>query len=66
MQNHRSVEVIFSTWGMPTLNATQLAQLPSLKAVFYAAGSVKFFAEPFLRKQVLVDQCLGRQRCSRG
>ena len=54
VQNLRSVEVIFSTWGMPTLNATQLAKLPSLKAVFYAAGSVKFFAEPFLRKQVLV------------
>ena len=30
------VEVIFSTWGMPTLKATQLAKLPSLKAVFYA------------------------------
>ena len=54
VQNLHSVEVIFSTWGMPKLNATQLDKLPSLKAVFYAAGSVKFFAEPFLRKQVLV------------
>ena len=54
VQNLHSVEVIFSTWGMPTLNTTQLAKLPLLKAVFYAAGSVKFFAEPFLQKQVLV------------
>ena len=54
LQNLHSVEVIFSTWGMPTLKATQLAKLALLKAVFYAAGSVKFFAEPFLQKQVLV------------
>ena len=47
VQNLHSVEVIFSTWGMPKLNATQLDRLPSLKAVFYAADSAKFFAEPF-------------------
>ena len=34
VQNLRSVELIFSTWGMPTLKATQLVKLPSLKAVF--------------------------------
>jgi phosphoglycerate dehydrogenase-like enzyme len=53
-QDLAELEVIFSTWGMPVLNAEQLAKLPSLKALFYAAGSVKFFAEPFLKQRVLV------------
>lgn len=50
----KDVEVLFSTWGMPFLPAEKIALLPSLKAVFYAAGSVKGFAEPFLEKGVTV------------
>ncbi len=38
------VEVIFATWGMMNFTAAQCAQLPKLKAVFYAAGNVKAFA----------------------
>lgn len=38
-----SVETIFSTWGMPRLDEQLLDQLPNLKAVFYAAGSVRSF-----------------------
>jgi hypothetical protein len=34
----RDVEVIFSTWEMPVLTAEQVARMPALKAVFYAAG----------------------------
>lgn len=42
-------EFVFSTWGMPSLCAEQIKKyLPKLKAVFYAAGSVKAFAQPFL------------------
>ena len=47
-------EVVFSTWGMPLLTDEQLALLPSLKAVFYAAGSVKRFAEPLLHRGIIV------------
>lgn len=36
-------DYIFGTWGMPVLDADFLAQTPNLKAVFYAAGSVKAF-----------------------
>lgn len=36
-------DVIVSTWGMPDLDAEFLAAAPALKAVFYAAGSVKGF-----------------------
>lgn len=48
------VEAIFSTWGMLSLNKEQLAMLPKLKAVFYAAGTVKNFAEPFLEQGIFV------------
>ncbi len=49
-----TVEALFSTWGMPCLSEAQLALLPSLRAVFYAAGSVKGFAEPLLARQIVV------------
>lgn len=49
------VEYIFSTWGMPNLTKDEIRQsLPSLKAVFYAAGSVQTFAREFLECGVKV------------
>lgn len=42
------VEVIFSTWGMICFSAEQLAGMPNLKAVFYAAGATDAFAMPLL------------------
>ena len=43
------VEFIFSTWGMPELTQDEIRSvLPSLKCVFYGAGSVQSFARPFL------------------
>ena len=57
-ENHarelRDLEVIFSTWGMPALSAAQLKQLPQLKVVFYAAGSVQSFARPYLKEGIAV------------
>jgi phosphoglycerate dehydrogenase-like enzyme len=44
----RDLEVIFATWGMPALSDAQLARLPRLDAVFYAAGNVKAFAQPLI------------------
>ncbi len=35
------VEIIFSGWGAPQMDAKFLAAAPHLKAVFYGAGSVK-------------------------
>jgi phosphoglycerate dehydrogenase-like enzyme len=54
MAKLKDLEVLFSTWGMPTLTPEQIALFPSLKAVFYAAGSVKGFAGPFLDKGIAV------------
>jgi phosphoglycerate dehydrogenase-like enzyme len=50
----KDVQFVFSTWGMPPLTEEQVGWLPSLKAVFYAAGSVQYFARPFLNKGVQV------------
>ncbi|MEI7673414.1 MAG: hypothetical protein WCK00_14990, partial [Deltaproteobacteria bacterium] len=48
------IEVIFSTWGMPSLSSKEIRMMPSLTAVFYAAGSVKCFAYPFFEHGVSV------------
>ena len=49
------VEAIFSTWGMPSLTEEEIkAHLPSLKYVFYAAGTVQSFARPFLNLGIKV------------
>jgi phosphoglycerate dehydrogenase-like enzyme len=37
----RDVEIIFSGWGGPKIDADFLAAAPALKAVFYGAGSVR-------------------------
>ena len=37
------VEIVLSGWGMPRMTPRILRALPSLKAVFHAAGSVKSF-----------------------
>jgi phosphoglycerate dehydrogenase-like enzyme len=36
-------EVIFSGWGMALMDAEFLAAAPRLKAVFYGAGTIKYF-----------------------
>lgn len=52
--NLSEVEVAFSTWGIPPLTEEQLEQLPKLRAVFYAAGSVKNWAGPFWKRDILI------------
>ena len=48
-------EIVFSTWGMPSLTEQQIAlHLPRLQCVFYAAGSVQAFARPFLARGVKI------------
>ena len=47
-------DAFFSTWGMPALDEKIIKRFRNLKYVFYAAGSVKYFAEPFLRSGVKV------------
>lgn len=42
----REVDVIFSGWGMAPLTPELLAHAPRLRAVFYAAGTVRYFMSP--------------------
>lgn len=50
-----SCEYIFSTWYMPEFSEIEIeSYFPNLKAIFYAAGTVKYFAEPFLKKGIRV------------
>ena len=41
-------EVLFSCWGVPRLDGQALAQMPGLRTVVHAAGSVKGFVTPEL------------------
>lgn len=51
----QTVDVIFSTWGMPALTEEEIeAFFPRVKAVFYAAGTVQAFARPFLARGIPV------------
>ena len=49
------VRALFCTWGMPALSVAQIARLPRLEALFYAAGSVRGFAPAFLERGVRVS-----------
>jgi len=43
------VDCIFATWGMAELTEDEIrVLLPNLKCVFYAAGTVQYFARPYI------------------
>ncbi|WP_043589454.1 hydroxyacid dehydrogenase [Geminisphaera colitermitum] len=51
----RDVEVIFSGWGAPMMDAAFLDAAPKLQSVFYGAGSIRgFTSEAFWKRSILV------------
>ena len=55
LKNSQDVEVILSTWDMPKYTEEEIKALfPKLKAIFYSAGSVQYFARPFLNLGIKV------------
>ena len=51
----KDCEIAFSTWGMSCFTKEEIAEyMPNLKAVFYSAGTVQYFARPFLESGVKV------------
>jgi phosphoglycerate dehydrogenase-like enzyme len=48
----QDLEVIFGTWNLPAFTAADMEFLPKLKAVFYAAGTVRYFAQPLIERGV--------------
>lgn len=56
----KDCEVAISTWHAPELTEEEITQyLPSLKLLLYAAGSVQYFARPFLRCGVRIVSAWG-------
>lgn len=55
IEENSDVECLFSTWGFPKLTEEEIDRyFPKLKVVFYGAGSVQYFARPFLNKGIKV------------
>ncbi|MBO5858248.1 MAG: hydroxyacid dehydrogenase [Clostridia bacterium] len=51
----KNCEIAFATWGMPQFTKEEIAEyMPDLKAVFYSAGTVQYFARPFLESGIKV------------
>lgn len=51
----KDCEIAFATWGMPAFTEAEIEKyMPCLKVVFYSAGSVQYFARPFLNCGVRV------------
>jgi len=49
------VEVIFSGWGAPKMDEEFLKAAPKLRAVFYGAGSIRYFtSEAFWKRNITV------------
>jgi phosphoglycerate dehydrogenase-like enzyme len=56
----KTVDFIFSTWGMPRFDRPFIANyLPNVKALFYGAGSVQSFAREFLEENRIVISAWG-------
>lgn len=47
-------EVMFATWNIAKLTPLRYEMMPKLKAIFYAAGTVKMFAESALERGIRV------------
>ncbi len=48
-------EIAFATWGMLKFTKDEIKEyMPKLKAVFYSAGTVQYFARPFLESGIKV------------
>lgn len=51
----RDTEYVFSTWGMPEFTEDEIKEFfPSLRCIFYGAGTVQYFARPFLNCRIKV------------
>lgn len=59
IENHKEFlkdcEIAFATWGMPAFSEDEIKKyMPKLKVLFYSAGTVQYFAKPFLNCGVRV------------
>jgi phosphoglycerate dehydrogenase-like enzyme len=52
LEQNPSPQVILSTWGMPLLTEEELDLMPDLQLVLYAAGDVRGFSEPLVKRGI--------------
>lgn len=51
----RECEIGFATWGMPKFTKEEIKKyMPKLRAIFYSAGTVQYFARPFLESGIKI------------
>lgn len=56
----RDVDGVLGSWGIPRFDAELLAAMPRLRAVFYAAGSVRGFVTPeFWERGIVLSSAVG-------
>ena len=56
----RDVDAVLGSWGIPRFDAELLAAMPRLRAVFYAAGSVRGFVTPeFWERGIVLSSAVG-------
>lgn len=56
----KDIEVILCTWDMEILTKEEIGHyFPSLKILFYAAGSVQYFGRPFLERGIQLVSAWG-------
>lgn len=52
----KKMEILVSSWGAPILDEPFLNAAPGLKAVFYGAGSIRYFTpEPFWERGIVIS-----------
>lgn len=51
----KECEYAFATWGMPKFTKEEISEyMPKLRCVFYSAGTVQYFAAPFLESGIRI------------
>lgn len=57
---YKDIEYAFGTWQVPEFTEVEVAKyFPSLKAFFYGAGTVQYFAKPFLHNNIRIFSAWG-------
>jgi len=54
LQAIEEADFLFSTWGMPVFPEEIIDKMKNLKCVFYAASSVRSFAEPYMARGIKI------------
>lgn len=55
LEGYKDVKYIFTTWGYPVFTEKEIDDIfPSLECIFYGAGTVQYFARPYIKRGIKV------------